>query len=142
MPLAKHCTLTCVAGEYPDKAPEGSIIKMTVEASIEILGLSVVEFNVVRDKFKLALANTISCSVDKINITNVTNVSRPRTSQSVLPVTPKGNVKQRRLQEDTLLDIKFEISVSSANDMDSALSSLQGTIFVISSRNNPWHSPS
>jgi hypothetical protein len=135
IPLAKTCMLTCAAGTYPNNALiEGSTVVMTVVASIELSGLSVDEFKKSEVSFKSALASTLACLVDQINITKVTEVSFRRllVSKSILPV--EGSIhtsskSERQLQKvgDSYLDIQFEITASSATDMNAIAATLQGT---------------
>jgi hypothetical protein len=139
--LAESCILTCVAGAYPDKAPEeNTTVVMTVVASIALSGLKVAEFKAVEGAFKSSLAITLSCSIDQINITNVTEVSDRRllsdtTLPSGLPLGQHGHVYQRQLKErGRFLNVEFEVAVASANDLKTTTSSLQGRILCISSK--------
>ncbi len=79
--------LTCAAGGYPDKAPEeNTTVVMTVVASIALSGLKVAEFKAAEEAFTSSVAITLSCSIDQITITNVTEVSDQRLlSDSTLP---------------------------------------------------------
>ena len=144
--LAKSCVLTCVAGVYPDKIPlKDSTVVMTVVSSIALSSLKVAKFKALEKEFKSALASTLSCSVDQINITNVTEESDRRRllSEKSLPFGQHGRVGQRRLNKGGMfLNVEFEVTVSSAKDLKSTMSTLQGITvcrFKIKHCNNLLH---
>jgi len=129
--LAESCVLTCDAGAYPDSSTEESTVVMTVVSSIALSGLKMAEFKAVENKFKSALADTLSVSADKINITNITEVTdvsdRRLLSDKKFPLGQGGRVSQRRLKiGETRLNIEFEVAVSSVDDLKAATSILQG----------------
>jgi hypothetical protein len=68
------------------------------------------------------LADTLSLSLEKINITNVTEVTkefdRKLLSDKMLPLDQGSRVSQRRLKiGGTFLNVDFEVAVSSVNDL-------------------------
>jgi hypothetical protein len=130
IPLADSCILTCMAGSYPGDSPEASTVVMTVVASVALSGVNVVEFKTVEKEFKSALASTLSCSVDRINITNVTEVYHRRLlSDKMLPLLRHSHMGQRQLKRGKIsLNIEFEVAVSSVDDLKSTTSTLQGKI--------------
>jgi hypothetical protein len=128
MALAESCVLTCVPGVYPENSPEPSTVMMTVVSSIALSGVKVAEFKAAEGAFKLALASTLSCSIDNINITNVTEVSSDRRFLSE----KASYLGQRQLKKGgATLNIEFEVAVSSVDDLKSATSTLQGRILCI-----------
>jgi hypothetical protein len=123
--LSESCVLTCVPGVYPENSPEQSTAVMTVVSSIALSGVTVAEFKAVEEEFKLALASTLSCFVDKINITNVTEGSSDQRFLSE----KASRVSQRQLKKGgTFLNVEFEVAVSSIDDLRSTTSTLQGKV--------------
>jgi hypothetical protein len=126
--LADTCVLMCASGAYPDNAPADSTVVMSVMASVALSGLNVTAFRAVENAFKSALASTLSCSMEAIRITNVTEVSF-RTLLAGNVSLPLGHQRYRVLQKaGSHLNIEFEVLVSSANDLKSTTSTLQGTL--------------
>ena len=137
MTFATSCVLNCAAGAYPHNPPADSTVMMTVVGSISLSGLNVAQFKAVEVEFKAALASTVSCPVENIHITNITERSdqRLRQRQRLLEDTPPsllsyppGSVSPRHLQrrENNYVDVEFDISVPSAIELKATTAILQG----------------
>jgi hypothetical protein len=141
IPLAKTCILVCAASGYPNNPPEESTVVMTVVASIVLSGLKVAEFKAVEPGFKAAMATTVKCEVQNIEITNVTEVSYRRliAKRIFLPILARRHEDSRQLNDAAShLNIEFEITVPSANDLNTAVATLKGTMtlsFVVDHQN-------
>ena len=102
---------------------------MTVMGSIQLSGLKVATFKAVEHNFKSALASTLSCSVDIINITKVTEVSDRLLLLAKKTSSLASHSSQRKLQEEASqshLNIEYEITVTSVDTLNAVVSTLQG----------------
>ena len=134
MALAETCVLHCAAGIYPNKAldAEGStVVIFTVVASIEMSGISIDEFNARENAFRAALAVTLVCNVETVDITNVTEVTGRRDVRALKPSMDLG-VRQLQLEPTTAsyLNIEFEVTALSATNMNVIASTLQGRCHI------------
>jgi hypothetical protein len=134
MALAETCVLHCAAGIYPNKAldVEGStVVIFTVVASIEMSGISIDEFNARENAFRAALAVTLDCNVETVQITNVTEVTGRRDVRALKPSMDLG-VRQLQLEPTTAsyLNIEFEVTALSATNMNVIASTLQGRCHI------------
>jgi hypothetical protein len=109
-------------------------VTLAVVVNIGIKGLTVTQFTVVQDKFKQAIALTVSCSADKINITSVIEVPDSRRLNDIKTVSigAQGEVFRQLKQQagGTHLAIEFAVLVTSSEQLQSTVSTFQGVSYI------------